>query len=326
MSKILVSIPAWEDTHLIETMRDAINKADNPKDIVFGLGLKYEVYPDLSEFDKDQIKIIKDEDINDGKPGIIGIREAIRGLITDEEYYMSIDAHADFLNGWDTKLKADIDELTYDNKKIIISRQATAKVNGQVSAYTKWSMRGVFDEFGIDGHIREDLNNEYILNNMVNDKYFKNYYISCNFIFGKTKDILNIKWPAYHRFPFEEPEQSLVLYCQGYDVVSPISGYIYHFAGNDIKYNFDPVNGYDEKWWEFHGGDRSNKSNWSKIWIVDDKEMTDQVKKLLILGENKYFSLFDMERTVRDFYNTVGLSYWYDRILYQMLQSQKFYK
>lgn len=326
MSKILVSIPAWEDVHLLETMKKALDAADNPKNIIFGLGLNYENYPDFSDFSSDQIKIVKDEDVADGKPGIIGIRQAIRDLITDEKYYLSIDAHADFIKGWDTNLKADIEELTKNDEKIVISRQATHEGAGQVNKRTSWVMRGIFDEFGIDGHVVDGDKDDYISNNMVNDKYFKNYYVSCNFIFAKVKDIQTINWPSYHKFPYEEPEQSIALYCQGYDVVSPIKNYIYHFAGNDVKYAFDPVNGYDEKWWVFNGGDRSNRGNWSKVWVLDDKDMIREVRKLLIVGENKYYNLNNKERSIRSFYQTIGLQEQYDKILYNTLQNQEMYK
>lgn len=325
MSKIFVSIPAWEDSHLIDTMNDIIKNADDPDNIIFGLGIKYENVPNFSSFISENIKIVKDDEVGDGRPGIIGIREAIRKLITDEQYYLSIDAHAEFIPGWDTKLKNDIEELTINNSKVIISRQATAKFEGQVSRYTKWNLSGDFNNLNIQGYVVEDTD-DYINKNMVNDKYFKNYYISCNFIFAKTKDILSISWPAYHKFPFEEPEQSIALFCQGYDVVSPIGGYIYHFAGNDKKYYFDPITGYDEKWWKFNGGDRSLKSNWSKIWVLDDKDMIREVCKLLILGENKYFSLFGQSRSLRFFYKTVGLLDKYDKILYDTLSKMEMYK
>jgi len=324
MSKIFISIPAWEDSHLIDTMRKCINTADNPKDIVFGLGLKYENEPDLSEF-INTVKIVRDQDVADGKPGIAGIREAIRQLITDEEYFLGIDAHIDLLDGWDTNLKNDIEELVKINDKTIISRQATPIIHGQVTGATKWNLRGSYKEFGIDGSVYNPSYDE-IKDKLVNDKYFTNIYVSCNFIFGKSKDILNIKWPGYHRFPFEEPEQSLAIYCQGYEVVAPLSGNLYHFAGNDLKYWFDPVNGYDEKWWIFLGGSRLDRSNWVKKWVLDDEDMTMEVRKLMIFGENRYMSLYNYPNSVRDFYNAIGFEEQYDRILLEGLSDGYFYK
>jgi hypothetical protein len=98
------------------------------------------------------------------------------------------------------------------------------------------------------------------------------------------------------------------VYCQGYDVVAPYADNIVHYAGNDVKYSFP----YDERWWKFVGTDRNDPSHWIRIWILDDDEMTKEVKKLMILGRNKYFNLLNSQRTIINFYEEVGLikNYW----------------
>lgn len=308
--KILISIAAWEDDSLIETMHKAIKTANNPENIVFGLGLNYIKEPNMSSI-TNTIKIVRDKDIEDGNPGIIRIRDEIRKLVTDEEYFLGIDAHCDFINGWDTSLILDIDELTANGEKRIISRQATALVEEKAERITKWQMDSYGKDFNIFG-FPFIVSKDYLLENnlMVNEKYFLNYYISCNFIFAKTSSFNEINFPNYHRFPFEEPEQSLTTFCNGYDVVSPLSDYIVTYAGNDIKYVFP----YDEKWWEFVGTDRNNPAHWKKIWINDNTEMTKEVQKLLITGKNKHYSLSESTRSVEDFYKTIGLYQGFNRI------------
>lgn len=298
--KIFVSIAAWEDTHLIDTMNKILQTASEPDNIVFGLGLNYENEPDFSSFKN--VKIVRDKDLADGQPGIIGIREAIRKLIEDEEYFLGIDAHADFDQGWDKILIDDIDELTINKEKRIISRQATALIQGKKNWKTKWFLEGTFDELDIHGEVVE-FDPELKEEERVNERYFINYYISCNFIFAKCSDIKAIEFPSYHRFPFEEPEQSLAVFCQDYQVVAPYADAIVHYAGNDSKYSFP----YNEKWWKFIGTDRNNPNHWTKIWVIDDDEMTREVKKLMIVGRNKYFSVIDYIRSIVDFYERLGL-------------------
>ena len=302
--KIFVSIPAWEDTHLVDTMNHILDTAYYPENIVFGLGLNYKQEPDLSMFNN--VKIVRDSDVADGMPGIVGIREAIRGLIEDEFYFLGIDAHADFELNWDECLIDDIEELTKNNEKRIISRQATASIQGKHNWKTDWILEGTFDQLDIHGEVVEL---KFVPNkDKVNEKYFKNYYISCNFIFAKSSDIKAINFPSYHRFPFEEPEQSIAVYCQGYDVVAPYNNAIVHYAGNDIKYSFP----YDERWWKFVGTDRNNPDHWTRIWVFDEDEMTKEVKKLMLLGENKYFTLLGLPRTIVDFYKEINMieKYW----------------
>ncbi len=302
-NKILISMAAWEDIHLIDTMHKALKHAAHPENISFGLGINYQDEPDFSSFNN-TIKIVRDKEVGDGNPGIIGIRDAIRKLVIDEKYFLGIDAHCDFVDNWDISLINDIDELTLNGEKRIISRQATAISQENKNRKTKWSMYGSsIDNFNIVGEPVETTLQELINNNlMVNDKYFLNYYISCNFIFAKTESFKEINFPNYHKFPFEEPEQSLTTFCNGYDVVSPLADYIVTYAANDIKYEFP----YDEKWWDFIGTDRNNKSHWVKKWVLDDNEMQIEVKKLLIDGKNKYYNVTNSLRSIEDFYKSIG--------------------
>ena len=62
--KIFVSIAAFEDKALLKTIKNILENADNPDDIVFGLALNYKVYPDLSEFNT-TVKVIYDSALRD---------------------------------------------------------------------------------------------------------------------------------------------------------------------------------------------------------------------------------------------------------------------
>lgn len=300
MEKIFISIPAWEDTEILDTMNKALSFADNPECIVFGLGLNYENEPDFSSI-KNKIKIIRDKtDYVVSNPGIIQVRNGIRRLITDEKYFLSIDAHANFDKGWDTTLVSDIENLNKDGVKYVISKQIVEPGNYK-NYYTKWYLNK--DRFDIGGQPEHDFNHTYVKNKMVNDNYFLNYYMSGNFIFGHTAWIKSMEFPDYHGFPFEEPELSMALFCNGFDVVSPTGEHCPIHAGNDPKYQFP----YDEKWWEFVGTDRNNPRHWKKIWVWDDPDMEKEVISLLTTGQNKYFSFEGLQRTVKEFYSIIGL-------------------
>lgn len=290
--KIFVSIPAWEDTELVDTINKCLSAAKYPENIVFGIGMNYEVEPYLRDF-SNKILIVRDkEDYGDiQNPGIIQVRAKIRSLITDEEYFMSIDAHANFEDGWDQTLISDIDSLP---EKYVISKQIMAP-GDKNNYYSKWQISDR-DITAQPRSIDKDLE-------MVNDNYFLNYYTSGNFIFGRTSWIKSMTFPDYHGFPYEEPEMAVALFCNGFEVVSPTGEHCPISAGNDPKYMFP----YDEKWWNFIGTDRNNPNHWEKVWVMDDSEMTKEVLKLMFTGNNKYFTLENLERSVFDFYKSIGL-------------------
>jgi len=100
MKTIFVSIASYNDPSLAKTIRSALSMADNPDNLVFGLGLQYYEEPDLSEFNN--LKIISYNP--DTRPGIVRIRHNISKLYSDEDFYLQIDSHYDFSEGWDTDL------------------------------------------------------------------------------------------------------------------------------------------------------------------------------------------------------------------------------
>lgn len=300
--KIFVSIAAFEDKALIKSMKNILDHADNPDNIVFGLALNYKNYPDFSEF-KNEIRIIKDKDFN--FPGIVRMRDEIRKLINDEEYFLSLDAHTVSKKSWDTNLIRDIKELTANGEKIIISSQINMEWSN-LSSRTHWRMGGSWvDGWGIDGNPTEEEKDIFLQNiKMVNDKYFLNYYISCNFIFMLTKDIKEANFPGYHGFPWEEVEQSITCFCNGFDIVAPLIEYSY--IRKDIDERYEPP--FDPDFWEELPDDGTGAWPFHKRkWILDTNEMQIEVEKLLILGKNQYYSLENSKRTLHDFYKAVDV-------------------
>lgn len=300
MSKIFVSMPAWEDTTLESTIHKLLSNADKPDNIVFGFGFNYENEPDISYLTNKYYILRDKEDYDIPNPGIIQIRNAIRRLMTDEDYYLSLDAHADFDPGWDTSLINDIEELHSISDRYVISKQLVQSELRNEHNYTKWSV----NEFQVvSGRTEIDLSYEAVKDKFVNNKYYINNYLSCNFIFAKRNWCEEVNFPDYHGFPFEEQELSIVSFCHGFEAVSPRQDLCKIWAGNDPKYSFP----YDEKWWKFIGTDRNNPSHWEKVWVFDDNEMIGHALELITLGKNKYYSLEGLPRTIKQFYDTIGV-------------------
>lgn len=103
---VFISIAAYEDPALIRTMQSAIDNADRPDDVYFGVGLQYETPPDISQFNARSIYWHPDE-----RPGIVRIRHDISKLYHNQAFYLQIDSHYGFTPGWDTKLYNTMDRL-----------------------------------------------------------------------------------------------------------------------------------------------------------------------------------------------------------------------
>lgn len=100
MSTIFISIASYEDPQLVDTIRNAIERADLPDNIFFGIALQYASEPDLSEFSN-----IKTISFNpETRPGIVRVRYEISNLYEDQDFYLQIDSHYNFVDSWDSIL------------------------------------------------------------------------------------------------------------------------------------------------------------------------------------------------------------------------------
>lgn len=298
-NKIFVSIASLEDPSLVDTIRNCLNKAKNPQNIIFGISLQYEVAPYLDDF-INQCRIIKhdlpDFENNHGA-GIIEIRNAIKKLHKDEDYYLQIDAHTDFAENWDDILIHDINE--FDNKTII-SKQISSKNNKEETITDcVWSdSTPIITASPIT-------NISLIEKNLINKNYFLNYNLAGGFIFTKSKWLYEVPLNNYHKYIYEELEPTVISYCFGYDIVSPLNKRQVIFAGTDSKH----VGEIDEKWWHIEKININDQSSWLyyKKWIKDSEEMVNEVESLLINGQNSFMNINNCVRNVVDFYSTIGL-------------------
>lgn len=266
-NKIFVSIAALEDPGLVKTIRDCIKKAKNPQNLVFGISLQYEVAPYLDDF-INQCRIIKYDlpDYENGiGPGIIEIRNAIKQLHKDEDYFLQIDSHTEFEKNWDDILIQDINE--FEDKVVISKHLVEANIEEeQITQFNFFHDRKNpnYQMLQEKERVGEEVFKEQIVNisiplifcnpvsdmdliqtRMINKNYFLNYYMTGGFIFAKSRWLYEVPLSRYHKHVHEELEQSLISYCFGYKVVAPLRKRQVIFKGVDSK-NDQPL---DLKWW-----------------------------------------------------------------------------
>lgn len=109
---IFIAMPTMHDTEAGPTMHDALAKADNPQEIVFGVR-ELTSNPEAS-LEKYQyyfggaFRYIKETINYENHLDVIGVgraRNVVASLYDGEEYVLSIDSHTLFSSGWDTTLK-----------------------------------------------------------------------------------------------------------------------------------------------------------------------------------------------------------------------------
>jgi hypothetical protein len=105
--KIFLHLPAYREPELIPTIKNAIENADKPKNLVFGICRQYhpdDTFDNLDEFRKDKRFKIYDMLYTEAK-GLPYARAIINeNLLTKEDFVLQLDAHHRFIKGWDTTL------------------------------------------------------------------------------------------------------------------------------------------------------------------------------------------------------------------------------
>ena len=105
--RILVHLPAYREPELIPTIKSALDNAEYPERIFFGICRQFnpeDKFDDLSEFKNDYRFKVKNILYTEAK-GLAYARKVINEeLLGDEEFVCQLDAHHRFDKNWDSTL------------------------------------------------------------------------------------------------------------------------------------------------------------------------------------------------------------------------------
>ena len=101
-NKIFVQIASYRDPELLNTLRDCVAKAKNPKNLTFGICWQRDEKETLAEFAKDKRFRVMDVHYSESK-GACWARYSIQQLYKGEEYTLQLDSHHRFVQDWDVK-------------------------------------------------------------------------------------------------------------------------------------------------------------------------------------------------------------------------------
>ena len=151
-NNIFINVASYNEEDLFDTIDTAFSKASFPENIYVGACLQYtdNEYPDFSSFPN--VKTIKIKGLVGAGLGVA--RGLSSTLYDNEEYYLQIDAHTVFKNGWDETLIRNYKELNKTIDKPIISsyvpyyykdiesgeKITMAKNQDWEGYYTSWSL------------------------------------------------------------------------------------------------------------------------------------------------------------------------------------------
>ncbi len=111
--KIFIQIASYRDPQLIPTIKDCIDKAKKPENLVFGICRQFhpeDGFDDLSEYENDKRFRILNIPYQEST-GVCWARNQVQQLYKGEKYTLQLDSHMRFEQDWDDTLIKMIKQL-----------------------------------------------------------------------------------------------------------------------------------------------------------------------------------------------------------------------
>lgn len=286
-----------DDKNVIETINNLLNKAEYPNRVRFGVCFQSNPGIDLSHI-PNVIHVVHAKPLEPF--GVSKSRSILKDMCGDEDFFLQIDSHADAVDNWDTHVINDYEMICNktDNDKIVFSSKHFQKhdISGNIIPYkyvaNDRNIPILFHNLTYrDGIPKIDTapfyeNHLEIFKNNSIKHLVKTQFLSAHFVFSGRSFIEKFRMSNYIVFFGEEPELSLRLFCEGFDIYSYYDRAIIVHNENNSYHNLS----YDKDSW-------INPLNYSKY---NDKE---EVSKLFRDGYNKFVSVLNKERSLKDFFD-----------------------
>ena len=253
MKSIFIQIASYRDAELKPTLKDLLEKADNPKNLKICIAWQHskeDEWDNLDEYKKDKRFNILDIPHTDSQ-GACWARNKIQQEYSGEKYTLQLDSHHRFVEGWDTKCINMLEGLRKKGHKkplltsYIPSYDPKNDPEGRVNV--PWGMK--FDRFIPEGAI---FFLPYYLDRAPSDPIPARFY-SGHFTFADGSFSEEVQHDPNLYFHGEEISIAVRAWTWGYDLFHPneiIAWHEYTRAGRTKQWD-------DDKTW----GDRNKKSH-----------------------------------------------------------------
>lgn len=229
-NKIFVQIASYRDHELIPTIKDMLENAKNPENLVICIAWQHSLddkWDNLDEFKDDPRFKILDIDYKDSK-GVCWARNLIQNQYDGEDYTLQLDSHHRFTKYWDMTLIRMLNKLKEKgHEKPLLTAYIPSfnpEKDPQERVREPWRMN--FDRFIPEGAI-------FFLPGSIDD--WKNLsepiparFYSAHFCFAPGSFCLDVPHDPNYYFHGEEINIAVRAYTHGYDLFHPHRVVIWH--------------------------------------------------------------------------------------------------
>lgn len=282
--KIFISIASYRDKQLIPTIRDCLNKAKNPKNLVFGVCWQHGEEESFDEFKNDKRFNVLDINFSESR-GACWARNKIQDFYNGEKYYLQLDSHHRFLPEWDSVLIKMIEDID-SSKPMLTGYCSVLDINNDQNLKNNPLKIVGYEDFSKDGNLM--LKPHYIDNFAALSKPIPARFVSGHFIFVDGKWVEECRYDPNLYFHGEEVSLSIRSYTNGYDLFHPHFSIIWHEytrSGNKKHWDDHTKN---NPWWELDG--RAKK----RLRKLLQQEDNDEELGFFDIGNKKSFHDYEL--------------------------------
>lgn len=293
MKTIFAMIPAYRDPVLLDTLETMYSNADNPDRIFSAIGAQYDDHmamPDISKFNPKNIR--KLEIHPDGRPSVYRLRHILNQLWFGEDYYLSIDSHTIFKQGWDSELIDMLESFT-DPKTIIAGYEEDPLTEGSkfwLRPQMSLSQEDLDDGpwLRMLGATEEPWNGE---------RFMPGKYLQAGMFFTRGEFSKDIRWGKLWQAEQEEPFLTFESFMKGYNLQIHL---------HEHPFTHEPKRYYDAV---YNSKPNSPKRDFVDSWsfMKDDRRIVRSHIMQAYLYNKGPFKIENAHRTPKDFWKEHGL-------------------
>ena len=236
-STIFVQIASFRDSQLLPTLRDMIDKAEEPDNLKICICWQHsdkDEWDTLDEYQDDDRFIIIDVKAEDSK-GVCWARNRIQWEYGGEDFTLQLDSHHRFEPGWDTELKNEILQLQLHGyeKPLLTGYISSFHPSLPAEEWAKEPWHTVFDRFTPDGvvfFLPTPIPNWEELTMPIPGRFY-----SAHFCFTLGIFCEEVQHDPRYYFHGEEITIGVRAYTHGYDIFHPHKIVAYHEFSRDYR-------------------------------------------------------------------------------------------
>lgn len=294
MKSIFVSIASYRDPELEHTVKSLIDNASGLNNIHIGIvcqASKNET-PDLSSYKNISMISMHPKDAR----GVGFARAKAMELYNDEDYFLQIDSHSQFVKNWDLSLIEVYEVALIKSKKVIVSAFPGMYLIESNRRDIVPFHKGNNMTYPCKQKLSQRKNGDWSAERVEfedKDSYYpeQSNTILAGFIFSNGSIVKDLPYDPDISFMGEEVCFAARAWTNGYDIYSPKEFYIYHFYGR---------NGYKKVWKD----DNVRPISWEEI----QKISKDKQKRILCGIEKGKYGLGRV-RSIDKYEKLVGFNF-----------------